>query len=482
MDALTLTNMIRQEVECVNNHVPLDALPDKVQQILLDLAHYENFSPDYAAMAMLSAVASAIGNACHIRIKGSWTSSSCLYMVLVGRPGQGKTSPLDFAYKPIQEQDYQNYCKFKDDFERYNELMGEKGKKGEDDNSMKKPILKQTILSDFTQEAMIRHHSNNLRGITIFVDEIMGMFNSINRYGDSPLESQLLTAYSGKQLKMNRCNSPVPYLIRTPCINIVGSTQTQRIGELFTKERIASGLIDRIMFVYPKEKKPSVWLLDKPDTDISTLSEKRWKVIMDKILDLPMVIDESQSSISPLILNMSDDGRAYFYNWRNRLCETAYSTCDNAIQESRIMKMDSHVARLAVIIQVLRWACGESHMQFVDIDSIKSAIRIHEYLEESYSRVADIVAETGMDPLRKEFIDLLGNTFTTADAITAGREVGMSESGVKKSLPRMVRDKLLRKVKHGIYEKVLQNASANLGTFGTSTLSKAEESAKVPIV
>ena len=121
-------------------------------------------------------------------------------------------------------------------------------------------------------------------------------------------------------------------------------------------------------------------------------------------------------------------------------------------------------------------------MQFVDIDSIKSAIRIHEYLEESYSRVADIVAETGMDPLRKEFIDLLGNTFTTADAITAGREVGMSESGVKKSLPRMVRDKLLRKVKHGIYEKVLQNASANLGTFGTSTLSKAEESAKVPIV
>ena len=39
MDALTLTNMIRQEVECVNNHVPLDALPDKVQQILLDLAH-----------------------------------------------------------------------------------------------------------------------------------------------------------------------------------------------------------------------------------------------------------------------------------------------------------------------------------------------------------------------------------------------------------------------------------------------------------
>lgn len=482
MDALTLTNMVRKEVECGNSSVPLDTLPDKVQQILLDLTHYDNFSPDYAAMAMLSAVASAIGNACHIRIKGSWTSSSCLFMVLVGRPGQGKTPPLDFAYKPLQEHDYLNYCKFKEEFEQYNAMMMEKGKKGEDDAGLKKPILKQTILSDFTQEAMIRHHSNNLRGITIYVDEIMGMFNSVNRYGDSPLESQLLTAYSGKQLKMTRCNSPVPYLIRSPCINIVGSTQTQRITELFTKEHVSSGLIDRFMFVLPKEQKPSVWQLDKPDTDISVLTEKRWKAIMDKILDLPMVIDESQSAISPMILNMSDDGRAHFYNWRNHLCESAFNNCDNAVLESRIMKMDSHVARLALIIQILRWACGESHMQFVDINSIKNAIRIHEYLEESYSRVACIVAETGMDPQRKEFIEQLSNTFTTADAIKAGQEVGMSESGVKKSLPRMVRDKLVRKIKHGVYEKVQRQASVNLDTLGTSALSQAEESSKVPIM
>ena len=53
-DNLHLTNMLRSEVE----HVPetgllLDVFPDKIQDIILNLARYENFNVEYTASIIL---------------------------------------------------------------------------------------------------------------------------------------------------------------------------------------------------------------------------------------------------------------------------------------------------------------------------------------------------------------------------------------------------------------------------------------------
>ena len=105
-DNLHLTNMLRSEVEHIpETGLPLDAFPDKIQEIILNLSRYENFNIEYTASIILSAVATAVGNSCQIRIKGEWKTSPSLYMMLIGRPGLGKTPPLGFIYKPINEQD-----------------------------------------------------------------------------------------------------------------------------------------------------------------------------------------------------------------------------------------------------------------------------------------------------------------------------------------------------------------------------------------
>ena len=87
-DNLHLTNMLRSEVESVpETGLPLDAFPDKIQEIILNLARYENFNVEYTVSIILSAVATAVGNSCHIRIKGEWKTCPSIYMMLVGRPG-----------------------------------------------------------------------------------------------------------------------------------------------------------------------------------------------------------------------------------------------------------------------------------------------------------------------------------------------------------------------------------------------------------
>ena len=98
-----LCNDIRSDVEGVGTSgFPIEVFPEKVQEILLDLSAYENFNIEYAAAAMLSAASAAIGNSHEILIKGEWATSPALYMMLVGRPGLGKTPPMNFAYRPIR--------------------------------------------------------------------------------------------------------------------------------------------------------------------------------------------------------------------------------------------------------------------------------------------------------------------------------------------------------------------------------------------
>ena len=62
MDALGLCNSLRMEFEGIyENKIPLDALPAKLQDMLLALARQENYSIEYTLASLLVAASTAIG-------------------------------------------------------------------------------------------------------------------------------------------------------------------------------------------------------------------------------------------------------------------------------------------------------------------------------------------------------------------------------------------------------------------------------------
>jgi len=453
MNRLELTNSIRLEAEQLDGtDFPLEIFSQKMQRIILDLIQIEKYNMEYLAVSMLSAAASAIGNSCQIRILGSWTSSPALYIILVGRPGQGKTPPLDYAYRPLQEHDYQLYREFKNDYETYMSTIG-RGKNDCEVSHSEKPILQQTILSDFTAESMMHIHNDNPRGIAIQVDEIMGFFKSVNRYNDSPLITQLLTAYSGKPLKVTRCNNPIPLIIQHPCINIIGTTQTKRVCDLFTKENMTNGLIDRILFLCPKNRKiskKSETLNETSDSDKANILCHQWKGIIDKLLSLGCIKGEPSH-----ILSMSKEAQRCFINWENGLIDQVNAIDDDSLIDNRIMKANANVARLALVFQILRWACDESHMNYVDEYSIQAAIRLYDYLETSYLSIMSVVKRESLGTLKRGYYDNLPQAFTTSEAIKAGTYAGLSESTVKKDLTRWVEEGVIQRDAHGEYHKLI---------------------------
>lgn len=220
---LELCNRIRMEAEHTEDTgFPLDAFPQAVQSVILDMTKYENYMIEFIATSMLSAASTALGGTYRIRIKSDWQSNGALYIILVGRPGLGKTPPLEAAYRPIRKHDYALFKAYEAEVEAW-KAAGENGKK---------PVLHRTIVSDFTPESLLQTHNSNPRSVAILVDEIMGMFNSANRYTNGQLIEQLLTAWSGGALDVIRVSNSTPVHIERPCINIIGTAQTKRIHEL----------------------------------------------------------------------------------------------------------------------------------------------------------------------------------------------------------------------------------------------------------
>lgn len=457
MDSLDLCNAIRMEFGGIlEDKIPLNAFPAKIQDMVLALARQENYSIEYMMASLLAAVSTAIGNAVNIRIRGGWISNPVLYMILVGRPGMGKTPPLDFAFRPIRKHDAKVIKQFKSEMEQYNNIIeSNKGKKEDCAPLPEKPILRRTVISDFTPEALMRALDDNQRGIVVYVDEIMGMFNAVNQYSKGQLIEQLLTAFSGKPLDISRCSMPIPIHIEHPFINMVGTMQTTRMHELIDKGYKDNGLIDRIIFVYPSSQEISDWQ-DEGNT-FATFDKysSMWENIINKVMSLPfIVIVNEDGEIVPDILDFSSEAKAYFTNWRNAAIHAVNQIQDDGLVDSRVMKAPMITARLALIMQILRWACGEVHKKIVDIDSTKSAIALSDYFEGCYADIQKYMLVESIEPQKKELLDCLSATFTTADAIQAGKEVGLSERSVMYSLVSLTTNKIIKKIKRGEYEKL----------------------------
>ena len=448
---LDICNRVMAQAQGIaESDFPIDAFPAKVQSVILNMVRHENFKVEYLAAAMLSATASALGNTYNIRVKGHWTTNAALYIIMVGRPGLGKTPPLEAVFRPLRKRDCRALEKFKAEMAAYQNTM----KESKGNNDMDRPVLRRTIVSDFTPEALMLAHHNCPRGITILADEIMGMFNSANRYNNGQLIEQLLSAWSNSAIDVTRVSNPIPIHIENPCINMVGTTQTRRVHELLKKGYEDNGLLDRILFVLPKSPEISPWINRDDDGEMTSLAAARWERILDKVFALEY--DTEAEERMPRVLSMDREAKEYFFSWWNRKVERINRIEDDVEVDSREMKHPVHVARLALIIQVLRYASDESHLQFVDTVSVKAAIRLNDYFEDSYVRIRSFMANDTCEEPPKVLLSLLPDTFDTKTAIAIGKELqGISERTVMNYLKELCHSRLLRKAKAGHYEKIV---------------------------
>jgi hypothetical protein len=443
-----LQKTIEAKQKAKQNPFPVEIFPEAIQEIICATNECLNFPIDYIGSSMLFATSVAIGNTHKIEIKKGWTETGVVYLSIVGRAGTNKTPPLSFVLKPIERRDEFKFQKYQKEQQEYDNIMSlskkERGEKGS--NEPIKPVWEQLLVTDFTPESLAEVHKFNKKGIGVYVDELASWFNNFNRYNKGSEEQFWLSVWSGKPIRINRKTSEPTY-IPLPFISVAGTIQPGVLNEL-AANRTENGFLDRLLFVVPDNLKKEYW----SETELNPRIAENWNNIISKLLDLSVLQDETNNP-QPEILKFSPEAKAILFDWQRKLTDESNNP-ENEAMSGIYAKMEMYAARLALCLEMMRFACGESDKKNVGIEAVQGAIKLVEYFKKTAFKVHSIISNASpLDKLptdKQTLYIALPDTFTTSEGVQVAESMGMAERTFKRFLSNR---ELFNNHTRGEYEK-----------------------------
>ena len=445
---LVLGKAVDMSVKLKGGNFPLGAMPMKIQRIIHEANECYGFPIDYLAGAMLVALGLGIGNTHFARLKGKWDESAILFMALVGCPGACKSHPLNFAIRPFSDLDCkstQEYTKAYAEYERQKELPMKEGTEARP----VAPVCKRHLISDATPEAMLQIHSENLRGICMWNDELAGWFKNFSRYNKGSDEEYWLKLFNANPTFSDRKGAKNSVYISRPFVSVIGTIQNGILNELAQGSRSSNGFIDRLLFVISNNQDKQPWSDQEPTFDIKTA----WTEIIGKLMGMPYSTDENGYIVSE-ILQFAPDAKSRLYEWQRENTDDC-NRAENDVLKGIYNKFDFHAIRFCLILQLARWACGEADKKEIDLVSVENAVSLVNYFKMTARRVQGIISEMTLTEQQRVVVAALPKVFTTEEGIRIAVENGMPGRTFQDFLKKSVSvGSYFQREKHGLYSKL----------------------------
>lgn len=431
------------------NRFPVEVFPLPVQQIITATNENLNFPIDFTGASLLYAVSVAVGNTHRVEVNKEFQQSAVLYLAIVARAGTTKSHPLSFAVQPIIEQDKKTYRQYEQQRQEYEKAVSLSKKERQDQaiDEPTKPVWQKFLLSDFTPEALAEVHKFNKRGIGVYVDELAGWFKNFNRYNKGSEMEFWLSQWSGKPINIDR-KTGEPIFIPMPFISVAGTIQKGILNELAKDSRTQNGFIDRILFVIPDNIQKEYW----SETDLPPVVSENWESIISNLLSISVSNDDTLNP-SPEVLKFTPEAKKVLFEWQ-KVNTDQCNEIENEALSGIFSKMDMYVLRLALILEMLRYACNESDKQAVSIEAVQGAVKLVEYFKNSAVKVNSILSNAS--PLEKyptdkqDLYKALPDTFTTEIGLQIAEGLGVAERTFKRFLNER---ELFNRISRGEYEK-----------------------------
>jgi hypothetical protein len=428
---------------------PVEVFPLPVQQVITATNENLNFPIDFIGASLLYAVSVAVGNTHSVEVKKGFQQSAVLYLAIVARAGTTKSHPLSFALQPIVEQDKRTYRQYEQQRQQFEKAinLSKKERIKQDIDEPSKPVWQKFLLSDFTPEALAEVHKFNKRGIGVYVDELAGWFKNFNRYNKGSEMEFWLSQWSGKPINIDR-KTGEPVFIPLPFISVAGTIQKGILNELAKDSRTQNGFIDRILFVIPDNIQKEYW----SETDLPHLVYENWESIISNLLSLSVTNDDTLNP-SPEVLKFTPEAKKVLFEWQKINTDQSNGAESEALS-GIFSKMDMYVLRLALILEMMRYACNESNKQAISIEAVQGAVKLVEYFKKSAVKVNSILSNAS--PLDKHPTDkqnlykALPDIFTTEIGLQIAEGLGFAERTFKYFLNEK---ELFTRISRGEYEK-----------------------------
>ncbi len=426
---------------------PINVFPEQIQNIIQEANSTLNFPIDFLSCSILYAVSVAIGNTHKLKIKTGWIENALLFMILVGKKGINKSHPISFAIQPILDRDRKLFTQYRKDYADYQEAITTDGV---DKSSLEKPVLKKTIVSDFTIEALTEIHAQNERGIGVYVDEIAGWFKNFERYTQGSQQEFWLSVFSGKPIISDRKSSK-PVHLNHPFFSVIGSIQPELLFEIGKSSRNYNGFTDRLLFCFPDNLAKLGW----SDTELSQQTLDDYQKIIHDIFDFEYETNE-EGHHQPRILEFTSESKKLIYDWVNEVNLAEYNNPANVAFTGVFSKLETYIGRFCIIFQLINVVCGDFASRCViEKEAAESAIILAEYFRQNAIKVHSIISSYNaldfLTPDKLEIYKKLPDEFQREDGLQIAMSLGMKRA----TFDRFIYDKIyFKKIATGKYFKL----------------------------
>jgi hypothetical protein len=180
---------------------------------------------------------------------------------------------------------------------------------------------------------------------------------------------------------------------------------------------------------------------------------QNWNAVINNLLDLDLEQDENLNP-KPTVLNFTPEAKQLLFDWQRMVTDLS-NKADNEALSGICAKFEQYALRLALNLELLRYACGESNKQAVTVEAVKGALKLVEYFKNSALKVHTILTDTSpVDKLpgnKRDFYTALPEEFTTSEGLELAKDFNISKRTYYRELEKK---ELFFRISTGNYQKL----------------------------
>ena len=416
---------------------PVHLLPGPVARLVGDGAAAMGCDPAFLALPLLTAMASAVGNARRLRLKQSWSEPSVLWTVVVADSGSLKSPAMERALRPLVRRQKRAWREYQRTLaEHRGELKAwkatPKAERGEEPEPP--PACPQLFCSDVTVEALADRLEKSPRGLLVAVDELAGWFASFNQYrqGRGGDVTHYLSMHRAGLLKVDRkTGDKTTTLVPYAAVSVTGGIQPGTLGRVLTQDFFENGLAARLLVAMPP-RKVKRWT----EADVKPAVEQGLERVFDGLLALKPDAD-LDGDLCPVEMDLTDAAKAAWVAFYD-----AHGVEQGELEGGELAawsKLEGYAARVALVIHLARLTSGDpdADERRVDELSMAAGIELARWFGREARRVYAVLRESDGERSVRDVLDLvrqLSGRATVRDLVQRRRKYRNDPSAAEADL------------------------------------------------
>ena len=417
---------------------PIDSFPDAVADNIKEVCQALSLPIQFVGTSALWTVSSLAGARYVSEFNGG--GKNILFALFVAPVSVGKTPAVNVCCdKPLKDA-----YKFSDS-EFISKMEQWQGRDKTDNSPRPKRFV--PIVKDATTEGIIHKHMSQPHGMGVYYDEAESIFSAGNYKGTNDAITFYTTAFNGDRYGGIRADDEKERILPYTNVNLLMGTQPERLGNVFTQDRISSGFASRFLIVSADYQMLNVTI--DPFSEKANMGNQ-WKETVEKLFY------SGYNNYPSVFVEMPDVSKDIYRKYYRDLIAEANTRIVNR-QESYIIgaeaKLSNYFPRLCMVLSIMH----NPDFPVIRPDIVHKAFNLYRYYQQSSIEAITGMkneADTGLPAELDNLYKLLPDEFTRGNAAAICLSLGMNERRFDTAMRKKDFMALFKRTGQGRYLKI----------------------------